>query len=251
MATPKRVLIVDDEPLLRWVLRELLRGWGYEPSEAGSTAAALAAFAATQPAAVLLDINLPDGSGLDLLRELKRLRPQTAVIMMTAEVLVEHAIAALRGEAADFIAKPINNAELRAALDKALASEAAPQPKARLLIIADSTRELSRLKAAFGAAQVEINGVATAEDLPAALKRAHDVAIIDVEPARLENTLNALRANELHARIPAFVVNGRVIGQRELAGVLPKYRAMPCTQREMLALTRRLGLPENGARHVL
>src|SRR5437868_926058 len=59
-----KILVVDDEQMIRWTLSESLRGWGYTPVEAETVAAALAAFEADQPAAVLLDINLPDGSGL-------------------------------------------------------------------------------------------------------------------------------------------------------------------------------------------
>ena len=63
-----KILVVDDEKMIRWSLGEALRGWGYEPIQADTAAAALAAFDADQPAAILLDIDLPDGSGLEVLR---------------------------------------------------------------------------------------------------------------------------------------------------------------------------------------
>ena len=93
----EKILIVDDEQLIRWTLTEALRGWGYVPVEAETVAAALAAFDAEQPAVVLLDINLPDGSGLDVLREIKGRRPEAVVIMITANVLIDDTLAALRG----------------------------------------------------------------------------------------------------------------------------------------------------------
>jgi DNA-binding NtrC family response regulator len=108
-----KVLVVDDEPMIRWTLTEALRGWGYDPIEAGTVASALAVFEAEQPAAVLLDINLPDGSGLEVLNDLKRRQPQAVVVMITANVLVEDTLAALRGGAYDFIGKPINLNELQ------------------------------------------------------------------------------------------------------------------------------------------
>jgi len=98
-----KVLIVDDEPTIRWVLAEALRGWDYETVESETGAATLAAIVTERPTAVLLDINLPDSSGLDLLREIKRRSPQTAVIMITVETLYENAVATLRGGADDFI----------------------------------------------------------------------------------------------------------------------------------------------------
>jgi DNA-binding NtrC family response regulator len=62
---------------------------------------------------VLLDIDLPDGSGLDVLRQIKQQRPESIVIMITGNVQVDNTISALRGGAYDFIGKPINLEELR------------------------------------------------------------------------------------------------------------------------------------------
>jgi DNA-binding NtrC family response regulator len=108
----EKILVVDDERMIRWTLGEALRSWGYSPVEADTVKAGLAAFDAEQPAIVLLDINLPDGSGLDVLAEVKRRRPEAVVVMITANVLVDDTIAALRGGAYDFIGKPINLDEL-------------------------------------------------------------------------------------------------------------------------------------------
>lgn len=62
-----KVLVVDDERLIRWTLTEALRGWDYTPIEAADAATALALFEAERPDAVLLDTKLPDRSGLDAL----------------------------------------------------------------------------------------------------------------------------------------------------------------------------------------
>jgi two-component system, NtrC family, response regulator AtoC len=107
------ILIVDDDKMIRWTLKEALRGWGYMSVEAGSVTEALNLFDTEQPAAVLLDIDLPDGSGLDVLREIKSRQPDAVVIMITGNVLVENTLAALRGGAYDFIGKPVNLEELR------------------------------------------------------------------------------------------------------------------------------------------
>ncbi|HEX8127898.1 MAG TPA: response regulator, partial [Pyrinomonadaceae bacterium] len=60
-------MIVDDEQTIRWALSEALRSWGYQPVEAGTVAAGVSTFESESPATVLLDIDLPDGSGLDAL----------------------------------------------------------------------------------------------------------------------------------------------------------------------------------------
>src|SRR5712691_7594945 len=109
----EKVLIVDDDQMIRWALTEALRSWGYSCNEGGTVSAALAAFETEQPAGVLLDVNLPDGSGLDGLREIKRRQPDAIVIMMTGNLLVADTIAALRGGAYDFVGKPINLEELQ------------------------------------------------------------------------------------------------------------------------------------------
>jgi two-component system response regulator AtoC len=112
----EKILVVDDERMIRWSLGEALQGWGYEPIQAETATAGLAAFDAEQPAAFLLDINLPDGSGIEILRQIRHRQSDAVVIMITANVLVDETIAALRGGAYDFIGKPINLEELQVAI---------------------------------------------------------------------------------------------------------------------------------------
>ena len=107
------ILVIDDDSQIRRVLAETLRSWDYNPSEAGSLAEARKIFTKEEPKIVLLDIDLPDGSGLDFLSEIKELQPETIVVMITGNVDVKSTIAALRGGAHDFIAKPIRLEELR------------------------------------------------------------------------------------------------------------------------------------------
>jgi len=118
--TSQPILVVDDDEAIRWTLREALQSWGFTPVEAGSVAEAIKHFKADAPAAVLLDIDLPDGSGLDVLREIKRDRPEAIVIMITGNVQIDNTISALRGGAYDFIAKPINLEELRITIRNAI-----------------------------------------------------------------------------------------------------------------------------------
>ncbi len=108
----EKILVVDDERLIRWTLSESLRSWGFTPLEAENVRSAIEIFEAEQPAITLLDINLPDGSGLNVLQEIRRQHPDAIVIMITANVLVDDTIAALRAGAYDFIGKPINLEEI-------------------------------------------------------------------------------------------------------------------------------------------
>jgi DNA-binding NtrC family response regulator len=118
--TGEQILVIDDDQAIRWTLKEALRSWGFAAGEAGSVAEGLAAFNAEPSAAVLLDIDLPDGSGLDLLREIKRENEDAIVIMITGNVHVDNTISALRGGAYDFIGKPINLEELRITIRNAI-----------------------------------------------------------------------------------------------------------------------------------
>jgi len=118
--TNEQILVVDDDEAIRWTLREALQSWSFGAIEASSVAEALQHFKAELPAAVLLDIDLPDGSGLDVLREIKREHPEAIVIMITGNVQIDNTISALRGGAYDFIAKPINLEELRITIRNAI-----------------------------------------------------------------------------------------------------------------------------------
>lgn len=116
----KEVLVVDDDQAIRWTLKEALQSWGFTAIEAATVAEALKLFNAHLPAAVLLDIDLPDGSGLDVLREIKREHHDAIAIMITGNIHLENTISALRGGAYDFIGKPINLEELRVTIRNAI-----------------------------------------------------------------------------------------------------------------------------------
>jgi two-component system, NtrC family, response regulator AtoC len=137
----QKILIVDDERMIRWTLKEALRGWGYEPIEAGTVAGALTSFESERPAAVLLDVNLPDGSGLDVLKEIKTRQPHAVVIMITGNLLVEDTLVALRGGAYDFIGKPLNLNELEVTIRNGL--EAGQLRKEVSQIRRERTREFN------------------------------------------------------------------------------------------------------------
>jgi DNA-binding NtrC family response regulator len=82
---PMRVLVVDDEPLIRWSVRRGLTRHGHEVHEATSAAEALDALAAKGPFdAVVLDYRLPDRRDLSLLRQVRDASPESTVVMMTA-----------------------------------------------------------------------------------------------------------------------------------------------------------------------
>lgn len=117
---PTKILIVDDEPSVRFALGEAVRSWGYEPVQAGNVADAISTFSEELPPVALLDIDLPDGSGLDVMNEIKENHPETVVVMITGNINVPNVLTALRGGAHDFIGKPLHLEELRVTLRNAL-----------------------------------------------------------------------------------------------------------------------------------
>jgi DNA-binding NtrC family response regulator len=123
MPLTAKILIVDDDRFIRMALGEALRSWGYQVVEAGTISEAKEVFAAEDAKVVLLDIELPDGSGLDLLKEIKEESPESLVIMVTGSIDVPNTVAALRGGAHDFIGKPIKLEELRVTLRNALETQ--------------------------------------------------------------------------------------------------------------------------------
>jgi DNA-binding NtrC family response regulator len=113
------VLIVDDESLLRWSLRERLTQEGYKVLEAGTASGALSQ-AGEGVDLMLLDFKLPDGDGLGVLRQVKEQAPETLVILMTAFSTVENAVEAMKLGAYHYVNKPFNLDEVALLVEKAL-----------------------------------------------------------------------------------------------------------------------------------
>ena len=114
------ILIVDDEKLIRWSLRQKLESWNYHVLEAGDLNEALNRFQAETPDLVTLDIKLPDGSGIDFLKKIKESHNSLPVVMITAFGVVDAAVQALKLGAYDFIEKPINFEKLDNVIRNAL-----------------------------------------------------------------------------------------------------------------------------------
>ncbi len=114
------ILIVDDERLVRWSLRKKFEEWGYTVTEAETAAGALEQWRAQSPDLVLLDVRLPDRSGVELLTQMRPESEHTAVIMVTADPQLEDVKTALRSGAYDFLTKPFHFDELRVTLQNAL-----------------------------------------------------------------------------------------------------------------------------------
>jgi CheY-like chemotaxis protein len=103
-----KVLVVDDEPEVRFVLTEFLESRGYDVRAAESGPQALAMVEEVEPHVVLLDVTMPEMDGMETLKRLAALRPGLPIIMVTANADVDVTSKLLALGAADYIPKPFD-----------------------------------------------------------------------------------------------------------------------------------------------
>src|SRR6266852_605305 len=108
-----KILVVDDEPSILKLLKEALTQWGYQVECVGTGAEALEAIRTGLYDAAITDIRMPEMSGLDLLREIKRHDESIEVIVMTGYPTISSAVEALKEGAYDYLSKPLILDELR------------------------------------------------------------------------------------------------------------------------------------------
>ncbi len=114
------VLIVDDEPSVRFGMREFLEAHGYAVEEAESCQQAQAAFQAGAPDVAILDYSLPDGTALDLLPRLKAAEPDVPLVILTGLASIDLAVRAIKEGAEHFLTKPVELPALRVVLERLL-----------------------------------------------------------------------------------------------------------------------------------
>jgi signal transduction histidine kinase len=137
---PTAILIVDDERIILEMCGQILRE--YRVFQAGNCSEALQTYQREQCDLIVTDVMMPGGTGLDLLREVKKLDPNAAVIIMTGFSEKEVILDALKAGADDFINKPLNLLQLRTAVEKALARKRLKEELASL-------KRLDGLKSTF------------------------------------------------------------------------------------------------------
>lgn len=128
-----RVLVVDDEEHIRESMGELLRLRGYDVHEAASGAAALAWLSETPCDLLLLDMVMPGMHGVEVMRRAREMRPDLAIIVLTAHATVDSAIASVKADVTDYMLKPCAAADLVIAVERALQERARQQRRQKML----------------------------------------------------------------------------------------------------------------------
>ena len=149
-----KILVVDDEKTLRYFLRLNLQVHGYQVTEAADGNTAMKFINQEAFDVALIDLQLTDMDGLDIMRYVRRMAPLTSVIILTGHATVDSAIEALRQGAHDYLTKPCDTAELLVSVADGIARQAAtpspnqtPQPQTieiKDLKINQSSRQVSR-----------------------------------------------------------------------------------------------------------
>jgi two-component system, NtrC family, response regulator PilR len=160
-AAPPRILVVDDEPSMREMLRIVLRRDGYEVFVASNGREAIS-FLEEQPVDLLLsDIRMPDLSGVEVLRTAKELNRDVVAFMMTAFASTDTAVEAMRLGAVDYFTKPFSMDELRLKIRQHLESHRLKQENILLKKALGSTYEFSNIIGASEPMQVVFNMIRT------------------------------------------------------------------------------------------
>ena len=145
MTSADNVLLVEDTPSLSLVYETVLKKAGYPVTTAFTAAEALAAHQGAAGQVVLLDLMLPDGDGLDVLKEMTRADPIGKRIVITANGSINRAVEAMRGGAFDFLVKPFDERRLVAAVNNARAAIQVETDATRVEPAPRNRRRLSRL----------------------------------------------------------------------------------------------------------
>ncbi|HEX9858699.1 MAG TPA: sigma-54 dependent transcriptional regulator [Paracoccaceae bacterium] len=121
------VLLIEDTPSLQMVYRSVLNSAGHQVLLAGTAAEGLSIFRNHGPQVVLLDLMLPDRDGLELMQDMLTLRPDTAVIVITANGSINKAVEAMRAGAHEFLVKPFDEQRFLGAVENAGSARPAPR----------------------------------------------------------------------------------------------------------------------------
>ncbi|UQA63399.1 response regulator [Polyangium aurulentum] len=209
------ILVIEDDPAFAQILHDLTRELDFECVLASSAEEGLELARTISPSAVLLDVGLPDGSGLGVLQRLKS-DPATRPIPVHVISGADYAQTALTLGAVGYALKPVQREELVAAIRKL--EDQFTREVRRVLVAEDDPRQRESIRALLGTQNVEIVDVATAQEALEKLSNgSFDCMVMDLG---LEDTsgyelLETMAASEKYAFPPVIVYTGRELGHED------------------------------------
>src|SRR5262245_22129027 len=145
VAEAPSVLVVDDDTAMRQMLASLFRERGFAVAEAPSAALALERLRESDYGVVLSDVKMPGKTGIEMVVDLRRLRPDTPVVLMTAFGSIDSAVEAMRAGACDYVTKPFEPEAVLLTVERALERRALEEENRRLRRAVDRTGSLGEL----------------------------------------------------------------------------------------------------------
>jgi signal transduction histidine kinase/CheY-like chemotaxis protein/CHASE3 domain sensor protein len=213
--TSRLILVIEDDANFAVILRDMAREMGFQCVVTHSANDGLAAASTYHPSAILLDINLPDHSGLGVLDQLKR-NPQTRHIPVHVVSVADYTHEALALGAIGYALKPVKREQLVDALQKLEAKLS--QSLRRVLVVEDDARQRESIRQLLANGDVEITGVASAgEALEELQKTTFDCMVMDLNLPDLSGyeLLEKMAGQEDVSFPPVIVYTGRSLARDE------------------------------------
>ncbi len=230
-----RIMLVDDEEALRESLGELLKHDAYELSLVESGDDAINLLNDAEFDLVLLDLMMPDMSGVEVLRWINRHVPSTKVIFLTGHGSLESAIEALRYGAHDYLLKPASAQEILQSIHSALAKDVEWRSKSVYLRRAETSKRYLR----------DVESIKMDPDIPTESIRIFEDIYLDVMRREIRSSSQRVALTPAEARLLKVLLQnrGKVLTHRELVFLVQGYETTdweaPMILRPLISRLRR------------
>lgn len=242
-----RILVVDDEALVRDSLVEILRLEGYDVDAVGSGEAALGAAQRENFDLLLLDLKMPGMDGIEVMRAITKTSPDTKIILLTGHGSMESVIEALRQGAHDYILKPAPSSEILSSVSRGLARRAEQQHRRLLLEQLDSS--IQRLK--------DVEGMESAPVVDQQTISLEKGVVIDLTRREVWRGNQRVSLTPTEGKLMKVLLEnrGRVLTHRELVLLVQGYETTDWEAPEVLRplvsrLRRKLSVFPNGEKWI-
>ena len=243
-----RILVVDDEEMVRSSLEEILRLEGYEIVAVGSGNEALDILQGESFDLILLDLKMPGIDGMEVLRAANRIAPDTRVILLTGHGSLESAIEALRQGAHDYLLKPAPSSEILSSVARGVARRAEQQHRRMLLEQLDSS--IQRLK--------DVEGIDTTPLSEQQTISLDNGVFIDLARREIWRNNQRVSLTPTEGKLMKVLLEnrGRVLTHRELVMLVQGYETSDWEAPEVLRplvsrLRRKLSVFPNGEKWIV